>query len=89
MGKQQAVICAYLPNKGFGFLSAGTGKDFHKWFFHIKQYQSGVPVVGQQVLFDVSPVQEGPCPTALNVEVVPTGAPVNPKPAESGKGGAA
>jgi cold shock CspA family protein len=66
--KQHAVVCAYLPSKGFGFLSSGTGKEFKKWFFHVSQYRSGVPVVGTAVSFDVSAVQDGPCPTALDVE---------------------
>lgn len=69
MERQSAMVCAYLPTRGFGFLSSGTGKEFRKWFFHISQYQAGVPVVGTTVTFDVSPVQEGPCPTALNVEI--------------------
>jgi cold shock CspA family protein len=69
MERQQAMVCAYLAAKGFGFLSSGTGKEFRKWFFHISQFKSGVPVVGAAVTFDVSPVQEGPCPTALNVEI--------------------
>jgi hypothetical protein len=72
MSKQTAVICAYLEAKGFGFLSSGTGKEFKKWFFHIKQYKSeGLPVVGTTVTFDESPIPEGPSPTALGVELVP------------------
>ena len=39
MEKQSAVICFYTPEKGFGFLSSGTGKTFCKWFFHICQYK--------------------------------------------------
>lgn len=70
MEKQKAIICAYIENKGFGFLSAGTGKEFRKWFFHVKQYNSeGVPQVGTAVTFEVSPISEGPCPTALNIEI--------------------
>ena len=76
MEREHAMVCAYLPTKGFGFLSSGTGKEFRKWFFHISQYKSGVPVVGAPVTFDQSPIQEGPCPTALNVEIV---APVTEK----------
>jgi cold shock CspA family protein len=71
MGKQRAVVCAYIATKGFGFLSSGTGKEFKKWFFHIKEYKSGVPVVGTTVEFDESPIPEGPSPTALGVELVP------------------
>jgi cold shock CspA family protein len=76
MSKQKAVICAYLETKGFGFLSSGTGKDFKKWFFHIKQYKSeGLPVVGATVTFDESPIPEGPSPTALGVELVASSKP--------------
>jgi cold shock CspA family protein len=67
MDKQHAVVCAYTEKRGFGFLSSGTGKEFKKWFFHISQFQSGAPVIGMAVTFDVSPVQEGPNPCALNV----------------------
>jgi cold shock CspA family protein len=94
MEKQRAVICFYTPEKGFGFLSSGTGKSFCKWFFHINQYKSlGIPTVGTTVAFDVSPVQDGPCPKAINVEAVsptvevPTEAPaaaaVDAKPVEN------
>ena len=68
--QQQGIICAYLEKKGFGFISQGTGKTFQKFFFHIKGYKSGMPVVGTSVSFDVSPVTEGPCPTAVDVTAV-------------------
>ena len=69
MERQHATVCAYLPTKGFGFLSSGTGKEFRKWFFHISQYRAGIPVIDTAVTFDLSSVQEGPRPTALNVAI--------------------
>jgi cold shock CspA family protein len=74
MERQHAVICAFLTSRGFGFLSAGTGKEFKKWFFHISQYQSGMPIVRTAVSFDVALVQEGPHPTASNVVADEVGA---------------
>lgn len=68
--QQQGTICAYLEKKGFGFISRGTGKTFQKFFFHVKSYKSGMPVVGASVSFNVAPVTEGPCPTAVDVTAV-------------------
>lgn len=78
MEKQNAVISAYISEKGFGFLTRGTGKEFQKFFFHIRNFKSGLPIVGTAVSFDVCPIQEGPCPSALNVELIPVEAPTEP-----------
>jgi cold shock CspA family protein len=70
MERQRGVICGFLSAKGFGFISQGEGKTFKKIFFHITDFKSETSVVGAQVMFDVSPIPQGPCPTALNVEIV-------------------
>ena len=68
--QQTGIICAYVDKKGYGFISQGAGKTFQKFFFHIHSYKSGMPVVGASVLFNVAPVTEGPCPTAVDVTAV-------------------
>ena len=72
MERQQGVICGYLSVKGFGFISQGEGKTFKKIFFHITSFKSGNPVLGTKVIFDIHPVQQGPCPTAIDVEIAPS-----------------
>lgn len=68
--KETGLVCAFIAHKGFGFISQGSGRTFKKYFFHISQVAVGQPVVGTTALFTVSPVTEGPCPTATEIEIV-------------------
>jgi cold shock CspA family protein len=70
--KLQGVISAYLPDRGFGFIVTGKGRDIHKYFFHISRVVAGENhiAVGATALFSVLPVQEGKCPSATDMEVL-------------------
>jgi cold shock CspA family protein len=67
--KLQGIISMYLPDRGFGFLIVGQGKDIKKYFFHITRVVSGVPAIGAIATFSVHPIQEGKLPSAVDVEV--------------------
>ena len=71
--KETGLVCAFIAQRGFGFISQGSGRTFKKFFFHISQIVSGEPVVGATALFNVSPVTEGPNPTAIEVEIATGG----------------
>ena len=68
---QQAQICHYNADRGFGFLARGSGKTYEKFFFHISQFKSeSAPQIGQLVTFEISSIIDGPRPAALNVTPV-------------------
>jgi cold shock CspA family protein len=68
---RQGHVSAWVEQKGFGFLTTGTGpKDFTRYFFHAREYSGPTPEPGMLVEFSVKPYLEGPCPTAIKVKAV-------------------
>jgi cold shock CspA family protein len=68
--RTQGTICNFVPSRGFGFISFGTGNTFQKWFFHLSQFpKDKTPEIGMNVSFTVAAVQQGRCPAALDIQI--------------------
>ena len=69
MDKLQGIISVWLPDRGFGFIVSGQGRDLKKYFVHATRIVSGVPTTGATAIFSVHPIQEGKLPSAVDVEI--------------------
>ena len=72
MDKLQGIISVWLPDRGFGFIVTGSGRDIKKHFFHISRVTTGEDkiAVGATALFSVLPILEGKCPSATDIEIL-------------------
>ena len=61
-------VSLWIPSRNFGFIIS----EEKRYFLHVSRIKSGVPSVGAECSFDVSPIREGSSPTAINVTFADT-----------------
>jgi cold shock CspA family protein len=66
--KTVAYLTVWFPERGYGFCISYEG-DVTRYFLHVSNIQSGVPVKGSIVRFDVRPNSKGLL--AVNAEIFP------------------
>lgn len=70
--KLTGTLSVWIGSRNFGFISRMEGNATQRFFLHRSRIKSGVENarVGAVVHFNVSPVQEGENPCAIDAEII-------------------
>jgi cold shock CspA family protein len=72
-GKLNGFVNIFFPEKHFGFIHRSYEGKLYKYFFHISEIMSGIPVTGAAAKFNSAHGEKGMYATDIEIDAAKAG----------------